>query len=72
MEEESAEKNQELDMFDSITKKKNEIKSEMTVAYLMMSIVWSISAGIKQLSRPLFSEFFNNLCRNLDQKFPKY
>ena len=71
MEEESAENNQELEMFDSIIKKKNEIKSEMTVAYLMMSAVWSIGAGIKQLSRPLFSEFFNNLCRNSDDKFPK-
>jgi hypothetical protein len=52
----------------SVNKKKKETKSEMIVAYFMMSIVWSIGANLKQASRDIFSDFFNNLCRNIKTK----
>ena len=50
-------------MYGAVVKKNKEQISEMIVAYFLVSIVWSIGAGLKELSREKFNDFFNKLIR---------
>lgn len=50
-------------VYGAVVKKNKEQISEMIVAYFLVSIVWSIGAGLKELSREKFNDFFNKLIR---------
>lgn len=58
-------------VYGAVVKKNKEQITEMIVAYFFVAIIWSIGAGLKEVSREQFSAFFNKLIRMGFEEHPK-